>query len=115
MMTEVKSFAGRWPAVLAPLVVGAGVISTVAFLLVLRTDSYCDWRGSTRDVAGWLFLVGLVLAVLGVIIAVVGALTTRQRWLWIVAAVGLAVPTLWLVVAIVAAGGSHPFGAYCSD
>ena len=113
-MTEVRSFTGRWPAVLAPVIVGAGVLSTAAFLVVLRSDSVCDWQGSTKQVAGWLFVVGLGLAVVGVVLAVVGALTTRLRWLWIVAAVGLAVPTLWLVVAIMAAGGSHPLG-YCSD
>jgi hypothetical protein len=114
-VTEVKSFTGRWSAVLAPLTVGVGVVSTVAFLLVFRTDAECDWRSTTHAVANWLFAVGLALAVVGVVLAVVGALTSRQRWLWIVAAVGLAVPTLYVVAGIVAPGGSPLLGGHCSD
>ncbi len=96
-MTEVRAFEGRWTAVLAPLLVGVGVAVTVAFLLVARTDARCDWQGSVDEVAGWLMVVGLGLSVLGTVVAVVAAVTTRRLWLWVVAVIGLAVPTLYLV------------------
>jgi hypothetical protein len=114
-VTEVKAFAGRWSAVLAPLVVGIGVVATGAFVLVARTDARCDWRGSTDEVAGWLMVVGLGLSIIGTVAAVVAALSTRRLWLWAVAMVGLAVPTLYLVAWWMAGSGYNWLLHTCSD
>jgi hypothetical protein len=114
-VTEVRAFAGRWSAVLAPLIVGVGAVCTDAFVLVARTDARCDWQGSVDEVAGWLMVVGLGLAVLGTVIAVVAALATGRLWLWVVAMVGLAVPTLYLVAWWMAGSGYNWLLHTCSD